>query len=289
MSPARMKFRPCWRLTHSVCVVSALIACVMAEAEDTPYYVMASDGTVTVRTASQLVARLVDPDPQARLSAALLLQYVHALDSRQTIAPLIRLLDDPVEAVRNQASETLSYVGLDAVPALIDVVKGQGATSGRHDTSVRLQRLAVETLGSLAWRSEDAKQALLDIIQDPRIHTVVRYSAFGGLGRLGTGAPGVAPILIDLMKRTNEDLSLRQAAIMTLEALGPGPTTIEVLGQLLSDGNVHIRQSAAYALRRFGLAAKAALPQLQAALTDSDSEVRLSAAAAMKELTGHAP
>ena len=204
--------------------------------------------------------------------------------SQQIIPPLIQLLDDSVEEVRNQAVETLYDVGPDAVSALIDVVKGQGITSGRHDTSVRLQRLAVETLGSLAWRSDDAKKALLEIVQDPNIHTVVRYSAFGGLSRLGTGVLGVAPILIGLVQRTNEDLSLRQAAIMTLEALGPQPETIEALGQLLRDGDVHVRQEAASALARLGPPAKKALPQLQAALDDGDAEVRARAAIALKNI-----
>lgn len=287
MSLVRIALQICWQSAGRGLAVSMLLACGMAEAKETPYYVMAPDGTVTIQTASQLTTGLTDPNPQARLSAALLLRYVDQPDSRQAIPSLVRLLDDPGESVRNQAAETLSYIGPDAVPSLLEVIEAQGGTSGRHDTSVRLQRLAVETLGALAWRSEDAKKALLDIVQDSRIHTVVRYSAFGGLGRLGTGVPGVAPVLIDLIRRTNEDLSLRQAAIMTLERLGPEPTTIDVLGRLLSDGDVHVRQSAAYSLRRFGSAAKAALPRLQAALTDSDSEVRLSAAATIKELTGH--
>ena len=258
----------------------------MAEAKETPYYVLAPDGAVTIQTASQLAAGLSEPNPQARVSAALLLRYVDRPDVAQVIPPLVRLLDDPVEAVRNQAANTLSSVGPEAVPALLDVIRGQGTTSGRHDTGVRLQRLAVETLGSLAWRSEEAKQALLDILQDPRVHTVVRYSAFSGLGQLGTGAPGVAPVLVDLLRRTTEDPSLRQAAIFTLEKLKPDPAPIEALGEALHDPDIFVRRTAAWALGRFGPAAKAALPQLQAALLDPDNEVRLSAAATIKTLTG---
>ena len=272
--------RPAWAVLLLMTFMSGFV-----EAKETPYYVMAPDGTVTVQTVSQLTGQLVDPNPDARRNGAMLLQHVDYSESSQIISPLVRLLDDPEESVRNQAAETLAHIGANAVPALLDVIKAQGTTNGRHDTSVRLQRLAVETLGALAWQSEAAKQALLDIVQNPRIHTVVRYSAFGGLGHLGTGAPGVAPVLIDLIRRANEDLSLRQAAIMTLEALGPQPETIEALGQLLSDSDVHIRQSAAYALRSFGPAAKVVLPQLQAARFDADSEVRLSSEATIKDMT----
>ena len=266
------------------CVLMLALTSGALEAKDARYFVMMPDGAVTAQTVTEILAGLNDPNPQARSTAAVLLQHVEPRESQQIIPPLIRLLDDPVEAVRNQAVETLYYVGPDAVSALIDVVKGQGITSGRHDTSVRLQRLAVEALGSLAWRSNDAKKALLDIVQNPNIHTVVRYSAVGGLGRVGTGAPGVAPILISLVQRTNEDLSLRQAAIMTLEALGPQPETVEALGQFLRDGDVHIRQEAASALARLGPPAKSAVPQLQAALNDGDPEVRARAALAINAI-----
>ena len=271
-------------LMMGMCILVTVLTSGTLGAEEARYFVMMPDGAVTSQTVTEIIAGLTDSDPHMRLTAALLLRHVEPRESQQIIPPLIQLLDDFVETVRNQAVETLYYVGPDTVSALIDVVKGQGITSGRHDTSVRLQRLAVEALGSLAWRSDDAKKALLEIVQDPNIHTVVRYSAFGGLSRLGTGAPGVAPILIGLVQRTNEDLSLRQAAIMTLEALGPQPETIEALGQLLRDGDVHIRQEAASALARLGPPAKKALPQLQAALNDGDAEVRVRAAIALKNI-----
>ena len=286
MSRARFASRAFCLSAGPTLLLMMLLVMRVANAKEIPHYVIATDGTVTVQTASQVAARLADPDPQARLSAAWLLQHVAQPDSGDVILPLVQLLDDPVEAVRNQASYTLSYLGPNAVPALLDVIRGQGMASGRYDTSVRLQRLAVETLGSLAWKSEEVKQALLDIVQDPRIHTVVRYSAFSGLGRLGTNAPGVAPVLVDLLRRKNEDPSLRQAAIFTLEKLRPEPPPVEALGEALRDPDVFVRRTAAAVLGRFGPAAKAALPQLQAALLDADSEVRLGAAAAIKELTG---
>ncbi|MBI3324134.1 MAG: HEAT repeat domain-containing protein [Candidatus Omnitrophica bacterium] len=272
-------------------VVWSLIASMAgpAIAGETVYYRIAPDGEVTAKTAAAWASGLNDADAPVRQEVAWMLGRIGD-EATRALPQVIQLLDDPVEAVRDQAVETLYYLGPESVAALRQVIEREGQTDGRHDTGVRAQRLAVEAVSSLGWRSPEAKALLLRIVLDRRLHSVVRYEAFGGLGRLGTGAPGVAPVLVELAQRTDEDSSLRQGAIQTLTRLGaPEPGVVEALGRLLTDQDVWARRAAASALNQFGAAALGARPQLEAARADADTEVRLSADAALKQLAGGTP
>ncbi len=65
-------------------------------------------------------------------------------------------------------------------------------------------------------------------------------------------------------------------------------TAIPELTKALSDSNENVRESAAYALGNLGEHAKEAVPELTKALSDSNEEVRARAAWALGEMGGHA-
>jgi len=207
-------------------------------------------------------------------------------------APLVRLLDDPNEAVRDAAAEALRSLGPDVVPALREVIRREGFTAGRHDPGVRTQRIASSLLGGITPLSgaglDDALQLASEVCLDRRLHEVVRHDACQSLARLGVRQESARLKAIAILLHVFQEVDaeyLRSDLIFAFETLGPDAGTIRVLEQALHDDNAFIRRHAAWALGRFGPAARESLAALtQAALTDSDLEVRASAALAIEQI-----
>ncbi len=90
-----------------------------------------------------LIAGTTHPNWRVRRSCADLMD--HLADDRCT-EPLVRLLNDPVEAVRRLAVHALSCQGCKVCPLHVDIV-GHLIEKIKTDRSVRVRRVAVHQLG----------------------------------------------------------------------------------------------------------------------------------------------
>ncbi len=218
-------------------------------------------------------------------------------DPIQAIPPLVDLLKDPNEAVRDAAADALRFMGPEVVPALRDVMEGEGLTAGRHDLGVRTQRIAASILGALTSLSSESLDQAVEVAskacRERRLHEVVRHDACQSLARLGASyeetKPKAIPVLIDVFQELDAAY-LRSDLVFAFETLGPEPAIIEVLEQALRDDDLFIRRHAAWALGRFGPAAAPALAALTTVvLTDKDLEARRSAALAIQQIAPTQP
>jgi len=168
------------------------------------------------------------------------------------------------------------------------LVAKEGSTLGRHDPGARSQRLAVSVLGALTPATEDAVRLAADVCRDRSIHDLVRHDACLSLARLGAKETPVSQeairILLGVIQESDADASLRTEVIYALEQIGPDASIVEALAQGLRDPNVFVRRAAAATLGRLGAPARAAAPELRAALSDADPEVKALAQGAVGRL-----
>ncbi len=322
-------------------IAVAWLATQVIVAEEPTHYQLTPDGQVSGHSLSDWIARLKDPDPSNRRSAAEAIKGIYPDEAKGAIPALIPLLSDPSETVRQAAAETLGGFGSDAKPAIpgliqqlsdpIEPVRNaaaaalyyiginrdrqidpepekalqvaiQGLSSASNDPiSIRTQLMMVHTLGTFACSDsprfrpcknltapavhDQSIQLLIGIIRNRQLHSLVRERACDALGAFRKQARGAYPVLTKLLQQTSEDVALRIAAINALAKLGPESGAVKTLARALSDKNPLIRQHAAWALGEFGPGAAAALPALQSALKDSDSETRGMATIAVKRIT----
>ncbi len=205
---------------------------------------------------ADLLKALKDQDDQVRQSAA------HALGSigvrpDQVLPTLILTLSDPVEEVVESASSSLKWIGLPAMPALLNALRSE---------SKKLRDTVVETLSEIARakdyprredtdelaiaRAKAARVFLLDALQNPDQR--VREGAERALGRVGT--EGVSEL-------------------------------ITALGQT----SPSVWRHAARALQLIGSEAADARDALQKLRGDSDPEVSAAADAAIKAIDSSKP
>lgn len=185
------------------------------------------------------------------------------------IPMLIPALGDKEGAVRDSAEEGLEKLGIIAVPALAKALQDK-------DSSVR--RGAVKVLFHLGPQAADAAPALADALKTGE--TGFQQSIVVALGQLGpAGAPAV-PQLLDAAGWV--DSHCRSLIFQTLGQIGPRadaavPAAIEALG----DESRSVRSQAATALSKFGPSAKDAIPALADVLSDDHFLVRMRAAEAI--------
>ncbi|HEX7896905.1 MAG TPA: HEAT repeat domain-containing protein [Planctomycetota bacterium] len=176
----------------------------------------------------------------------------------------------------------------------------RGVPLCRLKASVKLTSYRPEQLVGPNGGTEADVPALLPALEGP-----ARADAAEELSRIGPPAKAAVPALVKLLK--DKDVDVRLAAASALAAIEPGnaailpavvaelkgeqrKTAAEVLGDLgapgvpalidaLKDADAGVRWSAAESLGRIGVAAKAAVPALTAAL--DDKEVRSIAADAL--------
>jgi len=118
----------------------------------------------------------------------------------------------------------------------------------------------------------------------------VRWYATYALGQLGPQADAAVEPLMGVLKNLGEDEYVRGGAAWALGRIGPTarPAVPLLMETLKSKGHISVRRSSAAALGNLGPAAKPAIAGLEAALGDSDATVRVSAAAALWRIDGHA-
>jgi HEAT repeat protein len=214
------------------------------------------------------VPALIDAlrDKDARWQAARALGYI----GPEAVPVLIEALKGQDEGVRFSAAWVLGIIGLEAktaVPDLIEALK---------DKDEKIRQYAAEALGRIGPAAKEAVPALIEVLKDQDEN--VRWWAADALGRIGLEAKTAVPDLIEALKDKYEDV--RWHAAQALGRIGPAAKeAVPALIEELKDENVLVRRFAAEALRRIGSeAAKTAVPVPNDALKDKDEKVRRFAA-----------
>ena len=162
--------------------------------------------------------------------------------TEDTIPQLMAILSDEDVVYRRAAVQALGVIGLDAVPALVEQLKGSENETVRASCAKGLAAIALNfPEGSFPTL---ALQGLQIALSDP--NPVVKISAVGALGTVGSPA---LEILVEAMKL--DDLALQVAVINALGSLGDSRAT-EVLESAAKDeaADPYIRESATSALSR---------------------------------------
>lgn len=231
-----------------------------------------------------LLGCLKDPVANVRWRA---LQVIRdrRIAGKGDIPILIHAMRDKDTLICSTASETLSDIGAESVPALIGAIKDKNSHSreyaaralkklgpkaatatpaliallkDRHQT-VRYQ--AVEALRAIGPQAREAVPALISILQTDK-NAGMRNIAACALPDLGADAKTAVPALVGAFKKEKESV-IRLNAIRAIGKLGPQDRKlIPIFIEALKDKDVFIQAASARALGKFGSAAKAAVPTL---------------------------
>ncbi len=187
-------------------------------------------------------------------------------------------------------SPKLALLCLSVVFLLIGKVATQATTTAEVITQLeqlsnknRQSRLsAVKTLKKIG---STAIPVLIEALNDPDIN--IRKNAAFALGSMGAEAIEAVPALLAALK--DADQSLRMDVAVALRHIGPTSTevlefAIADLTNTLTDENPQVRQGAAFGLGILSQEAASAVPHLIATLKDSDEEVQIAAAIALKRI-----
>ena len=188
-----------------------------------------------------LIENLDSDNEKDRLNAAYCLGRVGV----DAVPALKQMLHSTSAAIREYAGYALSLTGAPAVPTLIDALQAT-------DDSVRTS--AAFALADMGKAAQEAIPALIRAAQDPS--ESVRRHATEGLGLIG--------------QLVSEDMDLSE--------------TVQVLANGLTDDHFPVRDNAARALAKLGTLAEPAMSALVAQLEDEDRYVRFHAALALKEI-----
>ena len=263
---------------------------------------------------SALVETLqADYEPEiARGYAAMALAQIADRDDN-AVAALIKALEDEVAGVRMSTAEALGHAGPSAkaaVPGLIERV-----TDAREEVLVR--EFAISALAKIDPGNAEVEDALVYTISDgnPRIYEaavdalmkirawqdgapdinaeVARLiqeldqgsaAAAESLGLIGDEAEAAVPPLIGALG--SDDPSLRNAALVALERIGPQRQTIPALVQAMRSGDLASRGAAAARLEAF---ARSRVELWKPLLRQSDAPVLKNWLARQEALYGFAP
>lgn len=190
--------------------------------------------SVSPASIDQHLDALKSDDPQSRQSA---MEFLAGSGSRAA-NHLVPKLSGYDTVTGHLAMEVLERLGPEAVPSLVQALKGR-------DKAARSS--AARALGKLGPQAVDAVPDLLEVLddQDPTVYAEVAWalgqigpaavpglvralqsaqrarklSGAWALGRIGTGAVGAVPVLSELAKDSDKELS--QVALSALKKINP--------------------------------------------------------------------
>jgi HEAT repeat protein len=209
----------------------------------------------------RLLVQLKDADPEKRKEAAEDLGHL-GVDATSALGALVVAFKDDNVKVRVAAVDAVRSIGPEVntkttIPALIDVLK--------NDKNEEVRRLAAKALGREGLEPKTVVPALTDALKDGDAG-VRKYAVFG-LKIHGKDAKSAVPAVIDVLKNDKNE-EVRCIAADTLGKVGAdAEATVSALAAAVKAGGeagIH----AAKALTVIGPDAKAAIPELTAALQD---------------------
>lgn len=219
------------------------------------------------------IALLHSDSAQARKQAAYHLSEM-GIDAKPAIPDLIELLHDPI--AYGEAASALGKIGPDAKAAVPDLVACLADVNLGYDRCY-----AATALGSIGQSPEIAVPALAKMVASEDDPTIRRLAAMA-LGDFGGQAKEAVAVLIDAVKKG--DPEMRRDAARSIGSIGGTDHDIPALIGLLSDEVDGARLGAAKALTLIGGEAVSAVPKLVELLKDSSPEVREAAALALGEI-----
>jgi HEAT repeat protein len=174
-------------------------------------------------------------------------------------------LNSPFPEVRSNASVTLHFIGLEAVPPLVRQLDSRDSLFKRPFVEVA-PRLPV------SWRRKFMRT------MRPFEPAAERLAAVKALACLGTNAP-VAPLL-HLLHDSDRQLSAESATALA----SIGPASVPGLIHALDDPQPRVRSLACYSLSRIGRGAAEAVPVLVRRLSDRELQIAAQAANALLQI-----
>lgn len=151
-----------------------------------------------------------------------------------------------------------------------------------QDSDASVRKGAAFALGAMGADAIEAVPYLLSALKD--IDETVRMDVAVALRQIGPSDPSVLTAAINdlITALTDEEIATRKGAAFGLGIIGPeAAPAIPHLIARLKDSDEEVQLSAAIALRRMG---QAAVPALTAALTDADLSVRAKATFALGKI-----
>jgi HEAT repeat protein len=218
---------------------------------------------------------LTNSDPHRRL-AAINDIALNAAATRDHLHALAALVHDPLEPVAVGAAYAMASAGSDAVPWLLDIIRGDTGDDtdperGSHDGSRPDAGMPARSAAyGLAEIGAPAVAGLLDVLDHSAGSRARKLVAFA-LGEIA----GTSIDVVDALCRATNDpaASVRVNAIEALGLKPATPSAVTALSRAIKDTDQQARFSAALSLAQMGPAAEAAVPILQDALYDENRYV----------------
>jgi HEAT repeat protein len=213
------------------------------------------------RVVAGLAAGLSATDEGVRGTAAEGLREA-GKEGRAAIPALMLALEDPSDAVREQARLALTQMGVVTVDALRD---------GANSDSAIVRTAAVQALGGIDPDAKAAVSGLVERLADDR--DAVRVEAARALGAIGADARDAAAALRLVLEDEAASPALRIAAFHALESIGARDwDPVRALGELrrADDPRVRAFVADAYGARKV----EAAVPVLMSGVNDMSHLVR---------------
>jgi len=187
-------------------------------------------------------------------------------NTKKTIRPFMKLLDDDEAKIRAAAAEGLGRMASQGDLIAVDVMKGLLKSSEDEE----LKSIALISLGE--GGKHMTVDGLIELLGSP--NAAIKQSAISALGRI-SDLKAVGP-LIEMLN--DEDEQVRNYACNALAQIGESSATGPLL-KLLDDKEPSVRSSAAYAIGLIG--DDSAIEPLLKAFKEADQNERWSLASAL--------
>jgi HEAT repeat protein len=175
---------------------------------------------------------------------------------RTAVQPLVEGLRSKDPGLRRSAAEALGTKGRAALPAL---------SKALSDGDVIVRREVAWSFVRIGTLAQPATPALLAALSDN--DREVREHAATALGQIGRPARAAIPTLVNML-RSDEEFGARQHAASALGNIGEAGEALPALITALTDPDINVRIVAAEALGKLGSAAAPAASQLLLVLKD---------------------
>ncbi|MFH1435852.1 MAG: HEAT repeat domain-containing protein [Pseudomonadota bacterium] len=223
---------------------------------------MAGDGYMFDAVAPLMQILDTEKDVTLKLSA---ISSLGRFNTKRTLRPFIKLLDDKEPKIRSAAVEGLAMMAASGDLVATDIIKGLAT-----DKDEEMRSIALISLG-MAGKTM-ATDGLIELLKSE--NPTIRQDAVEALGRISNNK-ATAPLLAMLK---DEDQQVRGRTCYALGQIGDSAATDPLL-ELLDDKEPQVRSAAAYAIGLIG--DEKAIDPLLKAMKEADQNERWGYASAL--------